>query len=298
MAPLESILKTGDGLVLTCEHRWRTAPRATVVILHGYAEHAGRYTELVAALDEAGYESHLLELRGHGRSGGVRGYVDRFEDYYGDVDMLLEGISLERIGEGRTQEQAPPRILLGHSLGGLISLGYVLRRPQAFSALAVSSPFLRPAMEVPALKAGLAAVVSHLAPKHLIRSEIDSRGLSHDPAVVAAYDEDPLVFKTVSPHWFFEVKRTQEEIFERAAEIRLPTLFLLGGEDPIADPDRGREVFGRLASPDKHLEVYPGFFHEVFNEVERARVVRDLLSWLGKRTSPAAATAAGPPPAR
>lgn len=291
MLPRESKLRTRDGLVLACEHHGRPAPRGTVVILHGYAEHSGRYAGLIAALDEAGYESHLLDLRGHGHSEGVRGYVPRFDDYFEDVDLFVAKVREDRV-------PGLPLILLGHSLGGLISLGYVLRHPGAFHALAVSSPFLHPAMEVPALKAGLAVVASLLVPTYLTSSEIDSRGLSHDPAVVADYDQDPLVFKTFNPHWFFEVRRVQEEVLERAGEIRLPTLFLLGGSDPIADPGRSRAVFERLGSLDKSLEVYPGLFHEVFNEVDRARVVQDLLSWLDERTASFTVTSAGRRPAR
>lgn len=283
---MESILRTPDGLTLVGEHHLRPDPRADVVIVHGYAEHTGRYAELITALDAAGFACHLIELRGHGRSEGVRGYVHRFGDYLDDLDLFLG-----RIGEIQPPERpAAPRILLGHSLGGLISLAYVLRRPDAFAALAVSSPFLHPAMEVPRLKAGLASIVSTLAPTYLTPSEIDSRWLSHDPAVVDAYDRDPLVFKTFSPHWFFAIRPAQEEVLERAGEIRLPALFLLGDADRVADPARSREVFERLGGADKQLEVYPSFFHEVFNEVERARPIQDLLRWLERRVAP--------PPAR
>ena len=290
MLPMESKLQTHDGLVLVGEHYPRPDCRAVVVILHGYAEHAGRYAALVAELGAAGYECHLLDLRGHGSSAGVRGYVHRFDEYLDDVDLFLE-----RIAEVRAEDRrhpAVPRILLGHSLGGLIALGHVLRRPDAFGALAVSSPFLHPTLEIPTLKAGVAAVTSHLMPTHLIKSELDSRGLSHDPAVVAAYDRDPRVFKTVSPRWFFEVQRFQREVLERAGAIHLPALFLIGDADPIADPKRAREVFERLGSADKRLVVYPGLFHEVFNELERGRVVHDLLSWLDERAPLAAGPAA------
>ena len=278
---MESILRTPDGLTLVGEHHLRPDPRADVVIVHGYAEHTGRYAELITALDAAGFACHLIELRGHGRSEGVRGYVHRFGDYLDDLDLFLG-----RIGEIQPPERpAAPRILLGHSLGGLISLAYVLRRPDAFAALAVSSPFLYPAIEAPALKVWLASLISRMAPTRLMKSEIASRWLSHDPAVVAAYDSDPLVFKTLSPHWFFEVRQAQEDLFARAGEIHLPALFLLGDADCIADPARSRLVFERLGSTEKQLVAYPGFYHEILNEIERARVVRDLLGWLEQRLS-------------
>jgi alpha-beta hydrolase superfamily lysophospholipase len=295
MPPLESILRTSDGLALTAEHHLRPGCRAMVVIVHGYAEHFGRYGELVTALGEAGYECHLLDLRGHGRSEGVRGFVQDFGDYLDDLDLLMERIGELHSAGGLSiaSTAAPRRVLLGHSLGGLIALRYVLRRPEAFAAIAVGSPFLHPAVKVPAFKIGLASVISHLAPTYLMDGEIDSRWLSHDPAVAAAYDRDPLVFKTLSPHWFFAARAAQEEVLERAGEIRLPALFLLGGADHVADAERSRQVFERLGSADKRLEVYPGLFHELFNEVERARVVHDLLTWLAQPDR-----VAGLPPAR
>ena len=298
MPPLESTLRTADGLSLAAEHHLRPGCRAVVAIVHGYAEHMGRYSELLAALGTAGYECHLLDLRGHGRSEGVRGHVLRFHDYLDDLEIFLSHIDKVRAPEpGRT---ATPRILIGHSLGGLISLQYVLRRPDAFAALAVSSPFLRPRMKLPRLKVGLASIASRLTPALLMQSDLQTRWLSHDPAVVAAYEADPLVFKTVNPRWFFEVRRAQQEVFEHAGEIRLPALVLLGSADPIADPETSRRVYERLGSADKHLEVYAGFLHEILNEVERARVVRDLLAWLDARTArmTTPSAPAGSPPAR
>jgi alpha-beta hydrolase superfamily lysophospholipase len=273
-----STLQTRDGLALFGEHYSRPDARATMVIVHGYAEHTRRYAGLVAALDAAGCECHLFDLRGHGRSEGVRGYVREFGDYLDDLDLFLE-----RVREVRSANPAVPRVLFGHSLGGLIALDSVLHRPEAFDLLAVGSPFLHPAMEVPVLKEGLARVSSVLLPTHLAPSGLESKWLSHDPAVVAAYDADPDVFKTFSPRWFFEARRAQEEVRDRAGEIRLPSLVLIGDEDHIASPDRAREVFARLGSADKTLIAYPGLFHELFNEIERSRVTADLVGWLDAR---------------
>lgn len=267
-----STVRTPDGLALSAGHHLVAEARARVVLIHGYAEHAGRYGEVIAGFTGAGYECHTLDLRGHGRSEGVRGHVLRFEEYLEDLDLFLDSLP----------GTALPRFLVGHSLGGLISLAYVLRRPDAFGGLAVSSPFLLPAMPVPWLKETLATAVSHLAPTVLMDSGIDARWLSHDPAKVEAYVADPLVFKTANPRWFFEARKAQDEILARAGEIRLPALFLLGGADPIAQPERGRQVFERLGSADKRLRVYDGLFHEVLNEVERERVLRDLLDWLAE----------------
>ena len=268
-----STIRTGDGLALSVWHYPSPAPRARVVLVHGYAEHVGRYPHVIEALTGAGYDCHALDLRGHGRSEGVRGHVLRFQDYLDDLDLFLAELP----------QDALPRFLVGHSLGGLLSLRYVLDRPEAFAALALSSPYLHLATDVHFLKETMATAASHLAPTLLTKSPIAAKALSHDPVMVQAYIDDPLVFKTFNARWFFEARKAQEEILERAAEIRLPVLMMIGSADPIAEPERSRQVFARLGSLDKTLKVYDGFFHEIFNEVERERVIRDLVEWLSLR---------------
>ncbi|MEA2562736.1 MAG: acylglycerol lipase [Acidobacteriota bacterium] len=272
-----STIRTQDGLALST---WRfpssgpsPAPRARVVLVHGYAEHIGRYPHVIEALTGAGYDCHALDLRGHGQSEGVRGHVLQFQDYLDDLDLFVAELPQDSL----------PRFLVGHSLGGLLSLRYVLDRPEAFAALAVSSPYLHLATDVNFLKEAMATAASHLAPTLLTKSPIEAKALSHDPAVVEAYIADPLVFKTFNARWFFQTREAQEEVLERAAEIRLPVLMMIGSADPIAEPDRGRQIFQRLGSLDKTLKVYDDFFHEIFNEIGKERVLRDLVEWLSLR---------------
>jgi alpha-beta hydrolase superfamily lysophospholipase len=266
--------RTPDGLTLAGEHHLLPACRGRLVIVHGYAEHRERYRELVAALVAAGYECHLPDLRGHGESEGPRGHVARFADYAADLGLFLEEVRKVSICP------APPR-LIGHSLGGLIALDFVRRQPEVFASLAVSSPFLAPALVIPFLKRTFLPLAACVLPALAVESGLEADWLSHDPEVVRAYAEDPRVFSTVTLGWFTAVTEAQQQVFDGAPEIRLPLLVLVGDADRIADPDRTRALYERLGSEEKKLVVYPGFFHEVFNEVERARVVDDLLGWLG-----------------
>lgn len=268
-----STFRTRDGLALSTWHYSSPSPRGRVVLVHGYADHAGRYSHVIDALTGAGFEVHAFDLRGHGRSEGVRGHVLRFQEYLDDLDGFLEELPRDPL----------PRFLIGHSLGGLLSLRYVLDRPEAFKALAASSPYLHLAKDVHFLKEAVATAASHLAPTLLTKSPIEAKALSHDPAMVQAYIDDPLVFKTFNARWFFEARQAQEEVLMRAEEIRLPVLLLLGSADPIAEPERGREVFDRIGSADKTLKVYDGYLHEVFNETGRERVIWDLVEWLAVR---------------
>jgi alpha-beta hydrolase superfamily lysophospholipase len=271
-------MRTADGIELATEHHTVPGCRGRVVIVHGYAEHKGRYRQLVEALVAARYACHLFDLRGHGDSGGLRGHVSRFEEYRTDLDGFLEEVR---------ERPAPPSplLLLGHSLGGLIALDFVLHRPEVFDALAVSSPFLAPAFPVPFFKRTLLPPVAKIVPTLSVQTGLDPAWLSHDPLVVGAYATDPKIFSTVTLGWFIAVQKTQAEVFEKASSIALPTLVQIGDADPIAAPNRTRALFERLGSASKRLLVYPGFFHEVFNELERARVVSDLLAWLGERTA-------------
>jgi acylglycerol lipase len=147
----------------------------------------------------------------------------------------------------------------------------------------VSSPYLHLATDVHFVKEALATAASHLAPTLLTKSPIAAKALSHDPAIVEAYIADPLVFKTFNARWYFQAREAQEAILERAAEIRLPVLMMIGSADPIAEPERGRQIFQRLGSLDKTLKVYDDFFHEIFNEIGKERVLRDLAEWLAVR---------------
>lgn len=272
---------TRDGLLLAGEHHLRDDPRSRIVIVHGYGEHRGRYGRLVGELVAAGHECHLLDLRGHGESGGGRGEVSDVADYRDDVRRFL--VAASRLGSGPPGEGAP-WVLLGHSMGGLVALDFLLHERFGFAGLVLSSPFLAPGFEVSRTLRRLVGLAARIVPRLRLPTPLGREALSHDPEVLAAYDADPKVFSAVMPRWTAAILAAQDEIAARAGEIRLPTLMLLGTADRIASPARGREIFARLGSADKRLIEYEGFLHEVLNELDRDRPVADLLAWLADHT--------------
>jgi len=273
-----------DGLLFTrrvC--RPREGARAVLAVVHGYGEHGGRYHDLAADLAVHGCSVYVYDLRGHGRSGGRRGHIRRFAEYLDDTAVYLDGVRRE--AEGR------PVFLLGHSMGGLIAASYAEQRPVGdLAGLILSAPFLRFAMQVPALKVGAARVASVLAPSVNVGNTLDPAGLSHDEAVVAAYRTDPLNHRAATARWAAELLSAQTAALAAADRISPPLLVMAGEADPIADPSGARELFEAAASPDKTYRGYPGYFHEIFNETGRDVPIADLAAWVEQRLPAPAAT--------
>lgn len=258
---------------------------AAVAIVHGYGEHGGRYMELFRALGEAELSCFLLDLRGHGLSKGARGHVARFEDYLEDLGRLVE---MARSSSDRV-------FLLGHSLGGLVTLRYLLE-DAAFAGAVVSAPYLRLAFEPPSWKLALAGWLRRLAPRLPISSGLRHEMLTRDPDRLAQVKADPLYFTTTTAGWFFEALRAQEEVRARAAEIRLPLLGLVPLADPVVDPRATLEFFERVGSEDRRLVRFEGALHEVFNEVPEIRgpAVAAVRDWILERAGRGAARAGAP----
>jgi len=263
-----------DGLSFYYEQDTVSAPRGAVLLLHGYAEHCSRYASVVEALNAAGFDVWRFDYRGHGRSGGRRGHVYRFEDYFDEIRMMRDRVFSASASSGI------PTFLVGHSHGGLLSLSFLSREPDGFRGTALSSPFLGFGLKVPAWKSAVGRTLSRLLPTLALPTEIDPATLTHDTAVVKAYATDTLVGSHATARWFTEVLRVHAEAPERAAALRLPILVQQGADDRIASPAATRAVFEHIGSPDKTLREYPGLFHEIFFEVERAGPVADLTQWL------------------
>ena len=253
-------------------------PRGVVLMSHGYAEHLGRYRDFVAHLTERGLAVAGIDHRGHGRSGGPRGHCRRFDEFVTDLRTLAQ------MAEGWWP--GVPRVLFGHSLGGLIGFVYLLRYPDTVRAGALSCPAFRVPDAAPRAMQWIALVLGLVAPRVPFRSKLDERMLARDPAVGAAYVSDPLVHRRATAGFFRAVRSAQAEVFDQAIRLRVPVLILQAEADALVDPSGARDL-ARYLAPPHELVMLPGYYHELLNEpvAERARVL-DLLDrwfdrWLG-----------------
>jgi alpha-beta hydrolase superfamily lysophospholipase len=268
--------RTRDGLELRTL-RWPAVgnTRAHLLLIHGIAEHAARHAQVSTRFAEAGIETHAFDLRGFGASSGRRAYLDRWSQYHDDTEDQLAAI---RAVSGRL-----PVVLYGHSMGGLIALGYVLAdvpRPQP-DLLVLSAPAI--AARVALWKRVLADVLGRLTPGFEIANDLPPGGLSHDPQVETAYRSDPLNYHRTTARLGMELFHEQARVEARLAQIRalpIATYVLHGTDDPIVPVSASASLEGR-ENVTRHL--YPGLRHETHNEPEAAAVIDDTTRWIVAR---------------
>lgn len=240
--------------------------KGAVLVVHGYAEHSGRYGELVAALTQRGLAAATFDLRGHGRSEGERGYIDRFSDFVRDVDDMLA-----ELGKNEAWRRAGPPVLLGHSLGGLIAFHAALADPGQVRALVLSSPYFGLALQVSRAKRAAGIAMSRVRPHFALPSGLRGVDVTSDPERARAYDDDPLVFPDVPARFFTESLSAHVRALELAPLLRLPLLVLQADRDKVASPAASRAVFDRVGSLRKEYRSCEGCYHEIFNEPGRER---------------------------
>ena len=265
-------LTTDDGIVLLTRHWAHRDPAATVVIIHGAAEHSGRWEHAGEFLVAAGFEVHSFDMRGHGRSGGHPMFVGSFDEFLDDLEMML----------GRSRVEGRPLVVYAHSLGGLVAAAYaVSRRPQP-DLYVLSAPAL--GSTTPKVLRALAFVLGGLLPKLTAPTVFKKEQLSRDPAVGDAYVDDPHVHSRATLRLGREAFRTMAETNRRLNELTTPTLVIHGADDHLVPP----AVSAPLAAvPAVERKVFAGLRHEMHNEPEADVVLGFAVDWLKDHLPPA-----------
>jgi alpha-beta hydrolase superfamily lysophospholipase len=246
-------------------------PKGVVVIVHGLAEHGGRYTHVADHLAAHGYASYTHDHHGHGRSAGTRGNIDRMSHVVTDLETMI------RSAAGRHADA--PLFLYGHSMGGLIALVYATGTPAQLRGLILTGA----AVHIPVgsgLERVAARLLSALAP-NLGTRQLDATLVSRDPAVVRDYDSDPLNYRgKIRARSGAEMLRAADELPAKLGRLTLPLLLLHGSLDGLTSPSGTGLVADRVSSSDLTVKIYDGLYHEVHNEPEKDTVLGDIVRWL------------------
>ncbi len=243
--------------------------RGGVVIMHGLGEHGGRYRHVARFFNDCGLSVRCYDHRGHGQSQGARGDVIRGTPILQDAEIVIEDFGV--------QLSAPP-FLFGHSMGGLFAAHYALARLSPLRGLILSSPAL--AVRLSGLQMKLLNFMYRIAPHIGVPNGLSPQFLSHDPAVVAAYQHDPLVHAKISARLLRAMLASIDYCHAHASTLTIPTLMVVAGDDHLVDADGSRRFFQAVPEGRAQMHVYDGFYHEVFNEKDARRPFADLRTWI------------------
>jgi alpha-beta hydrolase superfamily lysophospholipase len=252
-----------------------TTPRGVVILAHGLGEHARRYDHVAARFGREGLITYALDHRGHGRSGGKRVLVKNISEYTGDFDTL--------VGIAAKEHPGLTRIVLGHSMGGGIVFAYGVEHPDDYDLMVLSGPAVAAQIAISPLLGRVAKTMGAIAPGLPLQA-LDASAVSRDPAVVDAYNTDPLVYHGKIPGGVARVLLLVGETMpQRAPSLTAPLLVVHGSDDRLIPVEGSRLLVDAVGSTDVELKIYPGLYHEVFNEPEQEQVLDDVVGWLNAR---------------
>jgi alpha-beta hydrolase superfamily lysophospholipase len=269
------IASNGDNVVI---QDWPLAHdvklHGVVIVVHGLGEHAGRYDHVAQKLNAWGYAVRGYDQCGHGESAGARGGIPTDTRLLDDLADIIDSTRAR-------MDKRTPLILLGHSMGGLVTAHFVSRGIRQVDALVMSSPALNPGLGV--FQKFLLAVLPRIAPDLRVGNGVKPQYISHDPAVVAAYRADTLVHDRISARLARYIAQAGPETVAKAAAWTVPTLLMYAGQDHLLNAQGSRD-FAKAAPKDLVTSVcFESLYHEIFNETESAPVFDTLKQWLASR---------------
>jgi alpha-beta hydrolase superfamily lysophospholipase len=262
-------LTVRDGIELRTRHWACDDPKGRVLIVHGLAEHCGRWEHVGEFLRDRGYDTWGYDWRGHGESGGTRGHAERFDDMVDDLAEVFASLPIDR-----------PRCIYGHSMGGLIAATYAVSDREQPDAFVLSAPAL--AADLPAPLRLAARILPKVAPKLRLKSPIKGEHLSRDPSVAERYFADPLLQMGNSAQFGNEALETMESTRSQLSRIRVPTLVVHGAEDELIAPAASAPL---AAVPVVKRRLFAGLRHEIHNEPEQDQVLGEIADWLDEQVA-------------
>lgn len=257
-------------------HQWMPDdPIALVFILHGIFEHGGRYRHVAHYLNRSNIGVVAADHFGHGRSPGLKGYIGSWDDLIDDTDIW--------INQFKNHYPAIPYFIMGHSLGGLLTVSYLSKIKPDFKGVILLSAALKVSKDISPVLQLMAPLLASIAPK-LKTIHLDATAVSRDPDIVEAYLNDPLVYTgKIYAKTGNETLRITKEIGSYFPEFRLPVLVLHGTGDRLTEPEGSQKFYDEIDSRDKTINFYEGWYHELLNEPEKEKVLEAIRIWITSR---------------
>lgn len=251
---------------------------ALVVFVHGLGDHVGRYGLLTRTLTTAGCACAMFDQRGHGRSEGRRGHVDRFMDWVDDLASFVQF-------SAAALPPATPLYVVGHSLGALIGINYLLTHAAPVSGLVAMSPAFAPTVQIPQWKRRLGTRVARLMPELSIDNGVRIDALTREAVEVEALKHDPLFHRRITLGAGCEIVKNLELVGGLPHRIHVPVLVLGGSADQVCDPAAMVHFAKGLPHPESAYHLYQGMYHDLLHDVGREQVAADLTGWIARHAA-------------
>lgn len=267
--------QTKDGLKVFAQE-WLSDEKSNAVIalVHGLGEHTGRYHHVANFFNRARFVVLGYDVRGHGKTEGQRGHSPSYEMMMEDIDLLLS--------QAAQRYPKLPIFLYGHSMGGQQVLAYGFSRQPKIKGIIATSPWLAPAIPVPAWKTQIGKILYNLYPTMSMDTGLEQDALSHDPEVIKAYINDPLVHSKVSARYATDFFNQGEALLHKSTNsFPVPLLIMWGSEDRISSPIAINRFASNLKG-DVTSKEWKQLYHEIHNEPEKQDVFKVILDWLKK----------------
>lgn len=275
MTRKEFSVKAKDNLNLVCCKNEIENPKAIVVIVHGFAEHMGRYEHLVKRMNDEGVSTYRFDNRGHGKSQGKRGHVENYMDFVSDANLVVDIAKSENPGKFI--------YMMGHSMGGFITLLYGITYPDKLSGQVLSGAASYYNDSVKGLKGIFIKLVNSIKTDFYIKNDL-SADISRNPVVVERYRQDNLVFEKATVGLYYQFLMTGTDyLVKNLSKYEYSCLILHGASDKIIPKEASVNLYESINSKDKSIKIYPGLYHEILNEKERDDVLDEIFKWIKER---------------
>lgn len=266
------MLKTTDGLTLFAQNYLIDTPKASILLVHGLGEHCLRYAHVARAFNDIGFNVYSFDLRGHGQSEGERAFVTDVQRYCDDVEAVY-----------LTIPKNLPLYILGHSMGGLITLQFLLqqKRPDVRAAI-FSGAAIKAGADITPFVIFITKLLAQFFPK-LQTTKLDPKSISRDPETVQHYQGDPLIYRQgIKTGLGLALLKGMDEATARFEEFDYPMLVMHGGADKITNIEGSKQLYEKAKSTSKTLKIWDGAYHEIFNETNRTEIIDFMTNWAQK----------------
>jgi alpha-beta hydrolase superfamily lysophospholipase len=254
---------------------WETdSPRAAIVLVHGLGAHSARWEKMASFLQGRGVSVYAPELQGFGLTASLKGHIDSFNIYYGQIGRIYDIVSHKCPGV--------PVFIAGESLGGLIAFLVVLKSIRAFSGLIAIAPAFRQVLRLSPMFYAAVFFCLLIKPKKQFVMPFSLSMCTRDSEYCALMEKDPREHRLASARLLFETEICGRIASARAFEMTLPVLFMLPGKDLLVYSETSRNIFEKIASPQKKLIEYPQMYHALSIDIGKEKVFEDILDWMNK----------------